>query len=225
MRNANSQLPLPFRPWGGRRVGAGRKPTGSRAGVPHRARAKLSKHTPVHVTVKLERGLPSLRAQFVSSRVRRLLIRAQGEQFRVVHWSLQTDHVHLIVEAQNKHALSRSMAKLNTGLAKLLNRIALRRGPVLRERYHDRQLRTPRETHHTLRYVLNNAHKHRVLMAGLDPLSSAPMFDGWSQADHPPAPPDGSARPPQTWLLRIGWRRHGLISVPSNNASDPRQHI
>ena len=154
----------------------------------------------------------------MSARVRGLLARAQGERFRVVQWSLQIDHLHLIVEAGNERDLSRSMAKLNTGLAKMLNRVAARKGPVLRERF--RQLRTPRETHYALRYVLNNAHKHRILGAGLDPVSSAVMFDGWRDRDRLPVPPDGSVRPPQTWLLRTGWRRHGLIDVPSREA-DP----
>jgi putative transposase len=210
-----SQLPLPFRSWGGRRAGAGRKPSGCRSGVPHRSRSKLTKHTPVHVTVKLARGLPSLRGQVVSSRVRALLRGAQRDTFRVVHWSLQRDHFHLIVETENERALSRGMAKLNTGVAKMFNRLAARRGPVLRERFHDHQLRTPRETHHALRYVLNNALKHGVLSTGLDPVSSAAMFEGWSDRSRSPTPTDGTVRPAQTWLLRVGWRKHGLIAVPS----------
>jgi putative transposase len=221
MATSSQQLPLPFRPWGGRRAGAGRKPRCARAGVPHRPRTKLSKHTPVHVTVKLTPGLPSLRGQLVSARMRDLLARAQGETFRVVQWSLQVDHFHLIIEAESERELARSMAKLNTGFAKMLNRIASRRGPVLRERYHDHQLRTPRETHHALRYVLNNGHKHGVLTTAIDPLSSAPMFHGWAHCYGSPAPPDGSVRAPQTWLLRIGWQRHGRINMPSSLSAGP----
>ncbi len=46
---------------GGRRPGAGRKPKGERPGVSHRTREALAARFPVHVTVRLERGLPGLR--------------------------------------------------------------------------------------------------------------------------------------------------------------------
>ncbi len=46
---------------GGRRPGAGRKPKGERPGVSHKTREALAARFPVHVTVRLERGLPGLR--------------------------------------------------------------------------------------------------------------------------------------------------------------------
>jgi putative transposase len=179
--------------------------------VPHSERPKLAARTPVHVTVKLRKGLPSLRAQLTFARVRALLCTSSSVAFRIVQWSVQADHTHLIVEAEGQQALSRAMARFDAALARVVNRIASRKGSALRERYHARPLRTPREAHHALRYVLLNGHKHGAISHGVDPMSSGEMFDGWSQSASAPAPLDASVRAPRTWLLRVGWRRHGLV--------------
>jgi len=208
------QLCLIFPSRGGRRPGAGRKPGPFASTVPHRSRASLSPRTPVHVTVKLRRGLPRLRDQLVFARLRGLFAWARSTAFRIVHWSVQVDHLHLVVEASDARELSRAMARFNARLARLVNRLAGRSGAVLRERFHARQLRTPREVHHAVRYVLNNAYKHGVLRSALDPMSSGPMFDGWFGLATAPSERDATVSLPRTWLLRIGWRRHGLLQMP-----------
>jgi len=154
-----------------------------------------------------------LRAEAVFVRVRRLLARVASPSFHLVHWSIQADHAHLIVEADHHRAISCAMANFNRALAKLVNRIAKRRGAALRERYHLRPLKTPREAHLTIRYVLNNGHKHRVSSLGVDPKSSGSMFDGWDSPSHLAASADATVRTPRTWLLRLGWRKHGLIRI------------
>jgi hypothetical protein len=65
---------------------------------------------PVHVTLRAGRRLPSLRKQSIFVALRRALARTSREWFRVVQFSVQTDHVHLVVEATDKMALSRGMA-------------------------------------------------------------------------------------------------------------------
>jgi hypothetical protein len=112
------------------------------------------------------------------------------------------------------------MKSVAARLARALNRIAGRRGPVLDSRYHHRSLRTPREVRRALAYVLLNARRHlakrrpagRPPAARLDPASSARWFDGWRQpgAVEVVSTPCEVA-PPRTWLLRVGWRRHGLV--------------
>jgi len=150
--------------------------------------------------------------------MKRLLASATRATFRIVQWSVQVDHLHLVLEADDARTLSRGMASLNCRLAKSVNRLAMRKGAVLRERYHAHQLATPREVHRALGYVLNNAHHHRLLTAGVDPMSSGPMFDGWANAPHERATRDASVAEPRTWLLRIGWRRHGALRVPNEPA-------
>jgi hypothetical protein len=99
---------------------------------------------------------------------------------------------------------------------------------VLKERYHLRVLRTPREVRNVLRYVLLNVRKHgrpTGVRATLDAASSARWFDGWRHAPMMPDEPQRGAPPvarARTWLLRIGWRRHGLLDpndVPGSRST------
>jgi hypothetical protein len=143
--------------------------------------------------------------------------------FRLVHYSLQGNHAHLIVEAQDRVMLGRGMMAIGSRIARAVNRVAGRTGQVLADRYHLRLLKTPKEVRGALRYVLLNARRHAARAAGrlrevvrLDPASSGRWFDGWKQKV-PGANVQSSphARPPvaraRTWLLVSGWRRHGLL--------------
>ena len=214
-RTSTAQLTLFRAGPGGARRGAGRKPRGNRALVPHVARPALSRHHPVHVTTRLGRGLPPLRRLPELEVLRRALgAGADRFGFRLVHFSIQNDHLHLIAEAEDARSLSRGMKGLLVRVARALNRLWRRHGQVFADRYHAHVLRTPREVRNALVYVLNNAKKHLGRFAGLDPASSAAHFDGWAR----PVPVGMSAAsaPPQvaaarTWLLCVGWRRHGRI--------------
>ena len=136
---------------------------------------------------------------------------------RIVHYSVQHDHIHLVVESGDKATLSRGMRGLCTSIAKRLNALMGRKGRVLADRYHERVLTTPRQVRSALRYVLCNARKHGVAPRDprwLDSCSSAAVFDGWSVA----VIPLGAACPtsaPMTWLLRTGWRRAGPSIDPA----------
>ena len=203
---------------GGRRPGAGRKPKGEKAGVSHRHRAKLLSRHPVHVTLKLERGLPRLRNKAAYRVLRRAFVGANAKDgFRLCEYSVQGNHIHLIVEAKDRPALSRGMQGLAIRIALGLNRLWERTGRVFADRYHDRILRTPREVRNALAYVLNNARRHRLgLKWAIDLFTSGPWFEGWKEAgigrtvQRPKERPTVQAR---SWLLQAGWRRHGLIRV------------
>ncbi len=209
------QVEFGFANWGGKRKGAGRRPKGEKACVSHAKRATLASRFPVHVTMKLERGLPSLRQRPAFSVVRQAFARATGRfGFRLVHWSVQTNHVHLLVEAEDERALSRGMQGLGVRVARSLNVLWRRAGRVLADRYHARILHTPREVRNALRYVLANAHKHGVQLArGLDPFSSGEDFDGWEGSCRKICADSASSLfgRARTWLLRVGWRRHGFL--------------
>jgi REP element-mobilizing transposase RayT len=209
---------------GGPRPGAGR-PRGPRPRVLHRERVPVPGDCPVHVTLRTKANLPSLRdGRFVREFRRSLGEACERGEFRVSHYSLQGDHAHLIVEAHGKEALARGMKSIGARLARALNRTAGRSGPVLDGRYHHRSLRTPREVRRALAYVLLNARRHLAKARGtagpgtarFDPASSARWFDGWRRGvavftAQPDAAPEVAR--PRTWLLRVGWRRHGLVDA------------
>ncbi len=217
---------------GGPRPGAGR-PRGQRPRVLHREREPIPGHCPVHVTLRVRPGVPSLRGGALVREFRRSLAEASERgDFRVAHYFLQHDHAHLIVEAKGTRALACGMKSIAARLARALNRVTGRTGPVLDGRYHHRLLRTPREVRRALAYVLLNARRHlakrrgasRATPAHFDGASSARWFDGWRRpfAARPVAT---EAAPevarPRTWLLRLGWRRHGLVDpseLPGSSA-------
>jgi hypothetical protein len=145
--------------------------------------------------------------------VRRALTESSRADFRIVEYTVQEDHIHLIAEAAHARALSGGVRGLAIRLARALNRLLGRRGRVWDDRYHARALTTPRAVRHALVYVLMNFRKHGQPGTEIDLYSSAAWFAGWR------APPKVFAlgpRPiaaPRTWLARVGWRRHGLIST------------
>jgi hypothetical protein len=132
--------------------------------------------------------------------------------FRVLQFSVQRDHVHLLVEADAPRRLVRGVQGLAIRAARAVNRALGRRGAVWGDRYHSRLLATPREVRNALVYVLANARKHVPGMRGMDPRSSARWFDVWRRKVAPTREPSPVATP-RTWLARVGWRRHGLIDV------------
>lgn len=169
------------------------------------------------MTLRLRGGLPNLRKKRAHRAVREAIRLAQDRKgCRVVHWSVQSNHLHLLVEATDRVSLSRGMQGLKIRMAKALNRIWGRAGAVFSDRYHNRTLRTPREVRNALLYVLNNFRKHeaqrgRWLSPGfLDPCSTAEFFDGWRGRKPSPL---ASLVPwaPRSWLLRVGWRKAGLL--------------
>jgi REP element-mobilizing transposase RayT len=203
---------------GGPRAGAGR-PRGKRSVVYHVRREALPRECPVHVTLRVHAGVGSLRSRTFVRALKDSLREAHvRERARVVHFSVQRDHLHLILEASSKQALGSAMKSVAARVAHCAHRVFRSAGPVLRGRYHVRALRTPREVRNALAYVLLNARKHWSERTGaappvhFDEASSGLWFDGWSRSLQPLSsrePPCVAA--PRTWLLRLGWRRHGLI--------------
>ena len=205
---------------GGPRKGAGR-PARRKGIVHHVRREAVPGHCPAHITLRVREDVPSLRNRDFVREFGRSLAQVVGRgNFRVVHYSLQQNHVHLIVEAANRVVMGSGMKSISTRLAQAVNRVFERKGPVLDGRYHLRLLRTPREVRNAVSYVLLNVRKHWKQRFGqappvrLDEASSGRWFDGWKR--RPRLPTEAVPRPvvsPRTWLLGTGWRRHGLIDL------------
>jgi putative transposase len=199
----------PPRTWGGRRPGAGRRPTTpGRPMVPDAPRPAHNGRHPVHVTLRAARGLSSLRSEPAFTALRTSLTAACRADFRVIHLSVQTDHVHMIVEAESGDHLRSGLQGLAGRAARALNRAWHRGGEVWGDRYHARALGTPREVRNGLLYVLLNFRKHLRAAPGIDPRSSGAWFDGWADAA-PPRTQPCPVVPARTWLGSVGWRRAG----------------
>jgi REP element-mobilizing transposase RayT len=154
--------------------------------------------------------------------------RNRSEQFRVVHFSVQADHLHLLVEASDKATLSSGMRGLTIRIARSVNRLVGRAGKVWADRWHGRELGSPREVRLAVAYVLANFRKHHPkACAAVDPFSSAPYFTDFRELDGR-APIDVNPGPirrelgqalerwvfdARTWLLRVGWRKGGGMSL------------
>ena len=151
---AAKQLPLPLRQHGGRRPGAGRKPKGPRPLVSHKARALFDKPLPVHVTLRVGEDVWNLRSGRSYRRLKSSLAAAAGRfGLRVIAFSIQGNHLHFIVEANDTEALSRGMQGLCIRMVKALNAMMRRSGRVFADHYHSRLLRSPSETVSAIAYA------------------------------------------------------------------------
>jgi putative transposase len=151
---------------GGRRLGAGRKNrSGQRAHV-RRPRFELSH--PLHVTIKVRAGIPSIRSKLAFRCFREAILKAKKKGLHVTHFAILSNHVHLIIEpprgphSRNVKNLARVFQSLCISFAKRLNRILGRKGSVFRDRYHLHVLRSPGEVLNAIRYVLFNESRHEA---------------------------------------------------------------
>jgi putative transposase len=189
------QLAFVLRTRGGRRKGAGRKPPGAEALVSHHPRPKFGRPTPAHVTLRLGKDIPSLRAARRFAIVRQCFKATRGRcGLRLVEFSVLGNHLHLVMEADSNESLSRGVQGLCVRLAKALNAALQRAGKVFADHYHSRLLCTPTELVNAIRYVLNNAENHY----------GEPGPD-WCSSEAPGA--EELLGPRFSWLLRAGWQR------------------
>ncbi len=191
----------------------------------------------LHVVLRVVPEVGSLRRRDLYRAIRAAsVVAAVRARIRIVHVSIQRTHVHLLVEAENKIALGRGMQGLQISAARNINTALARDGErrvgaVFVDRYYLVVIRSPTQARHALSYILNNWRKHvedrsGVLSAWLvDPFSSGCLFADWQEfSDNdvlwelPSTYEPLIVVPPQSWLLREGWKLAGTISareVPS----------
>jgi hypothetical protein len=223
-RKRHVQVELTFNRRGGRRKGAGRKRVAPRRQVPHVRRPELNARNPLHITLRVLDEVGRLRRREVFRIARRVMlhIAASRNDFRVVHLSIQGNHLHLVCEAEGRRALTRGVQGFKISFAKQLNKTLGRRGRVFSDRYHEEVLATPRQVRNALCYVMNNWRKHgedRGASYRVDPFSTGIHFPGWNERrglPPPVIPPDLELLPctsPRTWLLAEGWKKAKPMSL------------
>jgi REP element-mobilizing transposase RayT len=198
------------------------------SGVTHSRRPGLAGRIPVHITMKLAAGLPSLREQGAFMVLLSCFRASNAESgLRIIHFSVQSNHVHMICEAADEQAVSSAMQGLGVRIARRLNGHWKRKGTVFADRYHREDLTTPSQVRHAIRYVLQNVFRHssraRFLSSDQpDEFSSGQWFTGWKEAHLNGRARDAEDPPvvsPRVWLLTTGWKRHGLLSITERPAS------
>ncbi|MCA9597602.1 MAG: transposase [Myxococcales bacterium] len=206
------------RGWGGRRAGAGR-PRRRESGVAHLQRGDTSADVAVHVTLRVQKHVYKLR----SKRCFRVIQKAfaawqQRNGFRLVHFAVMSNHVHLVAEAESRQALSRALQGISIRIAKGLNAVMQRRGKVFADRFFSRVVHDARDMRNVLAYVLNNARRHciagSVKKNWVDEFSSAHAFDGWTVPieSRAQAPPPVA---PALSLIMQNWKYAGGLISPS----------
>ncbi len=210
---------------GGPRRGAGRKSV-RRPIVHHVRRQRLSGPAAGMITVRVQHDIPSLRHRSFIKEIREsFAVACERGSFRLVHYAILRDHLHLIVEANDNDSLGRG---ISARIARAVNRVFQRQGRVLAGRYHVRWLRSPRQVRNALQYVLLNSRKHWKAQTGeappvcLDVASSGRWFDGWLGGRRGERTGPRDVAEAKTWLLRVGWRRHGLIAPAAVPGTLPR---
>jgi REP element-mobilizing transposase RayT len=203
-------------------------PPNKKRNVPHRRRPWLDRRHPLHVTLRVAKRCWNLRTKRAFRRLRSAFVGALGRfGTRLIEYSVQGNHLHLIVESTDRVALGRAMKGLGVRIAKRLNRMMGTKGQVLGDRYHARPLRNGRQVRRGLHYVLNN-HRHHAAQRNatlppswLDPFSTARAFTGWRDATpeliertrDPCFPIPLGVLAARTDLLKHVWRSYGLLEI------------
>jgi putative transposase len=164
-------------------------------------RPVLKARFPVHVTLRVEKRVWNLRSRRCFRALRRaFLLGCERAAFRICEFSVQGNHVHMIVEAESAHALSRGMQGIAIRMAKALNKQMRSTGRVFADRYHAHILTTRAEVRNALAYVVHNFALHQqrtgkgLAPAVVDPYSSQLVSEQPLTAE------------PQTWLLTMAVR-------------------
>lgn len=214
--------------WGGRRPGAGRPPGPEPRQALHRGRGEHRAEQPVYINLRTTSR--SLRTQAVFPTLRDAIREANDsdpEQFRVVHFSVQADQIHLIVEADDRRALVEGVRGLSIRIARRVNQQLGLEGRFFSDRWRGTPLQTPLDVRNALLDLFTAYKKHeRGRPPVLDLYSSAPYFKDFAEyasrspieqnprllpralaSDEPPV------LPATTKLLSDTWKQHGKVSV------------
>ena len=240
LRGRRREPPMAANRRGRKKLGRPKKPGAKQR---HAKRPAFFSERVVHVTLRVERDLHSLRTRACYQAIREAAVAVlPHEDCRIVHLSIQRTHLHLLVETASSKALSLGMKAFQISAAKHLNaavshagswwerrraRAPLpkrRKGRVFADRYFARMVTSPLQARRELAYVLNNWRKHgedRRAVARtwkVDPFSTGWGFMGWdTQAQwawsKPPTYEPIPVYAPQSWLLREGWKRYGRIGM------------
>lgn len=148
------------------------RPAKNDAGIRHTKRPDLTRPSSLHLTVKIEKSKANLKNKNVLAILKKAIFNARRQGLKVIHYSLEYDHIHLIIEADNNRTLGKGMQAFGVTLAKAINRMRKVKGQVYKHRYHFRQITSSRQLKNVMTYIFNNGVKHKTSATALSPFNS-----------------------------------------------------
>lgn len=155
------------------RKGAGR-PAKVDIGIRHIRRERLGKPSALHLTIKVRENKADIQNKKILKALHHAIKRARLQRLKVIHYTLEYNHAHLVVEAADNRILHKGMQAFGISLAKAINKMKQAKGTVYKHRYHFRKLRSRREVKNALQYVWGNGIKHKRAMSRFDLYNSLP---------------------------------------------------
>jgi REP element-mobilizing transposase RayT len=160
--------------------GAGRKAIHDK-GIRHIEREVIKKDTVLHLTLKIEKNKANLKNKSILKALQQSIKKARLLGLKVIQYTLEYDHVHLLVESSDKISLGKGMQSLGISFSKKINKIKKQNGKVFKTRYHFRKLSTPREIKNVLNYILGNGVKHKESSSIVSPFNSLSVITAFDK--------------------------------------------
>lgn len=150
---------------------AGRPSTVDR-GIRHISRDRLYRPTSLHLTIKVRENKADIKTKKILKALHHAIKRARLKELKIIHYTLEHNHLHLLVEASDNLILHKGMQALGITLSKAINKIKKLKGGVYKHRYHFRKLNSRRELINVLYYIFKNGIKHKRTLSMIDPYNS-----------------------------------------------------
>lgn len=129
-------------------------------GIRHTHRPVFKKPASLHLTIKIAKEKSNLKNKEVLSILKRAILNSRKMGLRVIHFTLEYDHIHLLIEAENNHLLGKGMQSFGVTLSKAINKLKKTSGQVYRHRYHFRKITSARQLKNVMNYIFRNGLKH-----------------------------------------------------------------
>jgi len=157
---------------------AGRKPK-TDAGIRHTARPELERPSSLHLTVKIEKEKANLKNKFILKILKKAILNARRFNLKIIHYSLEFDHVHLLIEAENNIILGKGMQSFGVTFSKAINRHRNVSGQVYKHRYHFRKITSAKQLKNVMNYIFKNGVKHgtsKTIVSGYNSIQAEKKF-------------------------------------------------
>lgn len=184
--------------------GAGRKPIHDK-GIRHISREIIERPSSLHITIKVRANKADIQNKKILKALHRAIMRARFKSLKVIHYTLEYNHVHLLVECASNYRLGRAMQAFGICFAKAINKAKLSKGTVYKHRYHLRKIRSAQDLKRVINYIFSNGIKHKRTKSIIDPYNSS-IAEKRLTLLYPKL-----ALKPSTFLMKLQFSLFGLL--------------